>query len=133
MATQLTFDALVAHCQKFPHVTMEFPFDARTLVFKVAGKIFALCDVEEFRSVNVKCDPEMAIELREQFHAVTPGYHMNKRHWNTVEVSADAASGQILQWVTDSYQLVAPKIRRAKGDQGDQAGGAKSNPSVSEP
>ena len=109
MAARLTFDALVAHCQNFPEVSLEFPFDARTLVFKVAGKIFALCDIEEFQSVNLKCDPEVAMELRERYAAVKPGYHMNKRHWNTVEVSEDAAAGQILQWVTDSYLLVAPK------------------------
>jgi predicted DNA-binding protein (MmcQ/YjbR family) len=111
MAPLLTFDALQAHCSRFEQVTLEFPFDARTLVFKVAGKIFALCDVEDFRAVNVKCDPEQALMLREQFAAVKPGYHMNKRHWNTVEVDSDASAGQILQWVTDSYHLVAPNKR----------------------
>jgi len=111
MAPLLTFDALQAHCSRFEEVTLEFPFDSRTLVFKVAGKIFALCDVENFHAVNVKCDPEHALMLREQFAAVKPGYHMNKRHWNTVEVDSDASAGQILKWVTDSYHLVAPKKR----------------------
>ena len=67
-------------CISKPFVTEEFPFDLDTLVFKVKGKIFALCSITNFNSVNLKCDPEQAIELRERFEAVRPGFHMNKKH-----------------------------------------------------
>lgn len=73
------------YCLSKKEVSEEFPFDNNTLVFKVCGKIFALADVENFGSFNLKCQPEWAIELREQYpDDVKPGYHMNKKHWNTI-------------------------------------------------
>ena len=72
------------HCIVKKGVTEEFPFDNQTLVFKVMGKVFALADVDLFTSVNLKCDPERAVELRERYDGIQPGYHMNKKHWNTV-------------------------------------------------
>ena len=105
------------YCLAKPGVTEHLPFDDRTLVFKVGGKMFALCDLEEFNSANLKCDPERAVELREQYDAVTPGYHMNKTHWNTVKVDGDV-NGRMLQELIDhSYELIVsslPKSEREK-------------------
>lgn len=83
-----------------------FPFDEKTLAFKVGGKLFALLDIDEFTSVNLKCDPEKAIDLREQFSAVQPGYHMNKKHWNTVVLQSDVSDQLLLELVVHSYELV---------------------------
>ncbi len=87
-------------------VTEEFPFDKRILVFKVGRKIFSLMDIESFDSINLKCDPEKAIQLREHHSGVIPGYHMNKRHWNTVSCDGSIADKLILEWTNDSYNLV---------------------------
>jgi predicted DNA-binding protein (MmcQ/YjbR family) len=87
-------------------VTEEFPFDQSTLVFKVAGKIFALTNVDDYSSVNLKCDPEKAVELREQYDAVQPGYHMNKKHWNTVLIDGSIPEKLLREWVDHSYDLV---------------------------
>jgi predicted DNA-binding protein (MmcQ/YjbR family) len=95
-----------AYCLDKPAVTEEFPFDSNTLVFKVAGKMFALCDITRFESINLKCEPELAVELREQYPGVTPGYHMSKKHWNTVMMDGSIENRLILQWIDHSYNLV---------------------------
>ena len=74
------------YCLAKPGTTESFPFDQNTLVFKVMDKMFALADVDQFISMNLKCDPERAVKLREQYEEVIPGYHMNKKHWNTVVI-----------------------------------------------
>lgn len=105
------------YCLAKQGVTEHFPFDENTLVFKVGGKMFALCDVDEFQSVNLKCDPERAIELREQYSGIIPGYHMNKSHWNTVDVKGSVPQQLFRQLVDDSYALVVaslPKKDREK-------------------
>ena len=105
------------YCLAKPGVTEHLPFDDRTLVFKVGGKMFALCDLEEFNSANLKCDPERAVELREQYDAVTPGYHMNKTHWNTVKVDGDVNGRMLRELVDHSYELIVsslPKREREK-------------------
>ncbi len=94
------------YCLSKPMVTEEVPFGPDTLVFKVAGKMFALADIEQFESINLKCDPELAIQLREQYPDVTPGYHMNKKHWNTVNTSGLIGDELFRQWIDDSYDLV---------------------------
>jgi predicted DNA-binding protein (MmcQ/YjbR family) len=91
-------------------VTEEFPFDEKTLVFKVMGKIFALIDVDLFESVNLKCDPDEAIKLREKFDSVSPGYHMNKKHWNTIDFDGSLQDKEIFHWVNHSYDLVVSKL-----------------------
>lgn len=101
-----------AYCLDKKGVTEGFPFDQNTLVFKVMGKMFALADVEGFVSINLKCDPERAVELREQYHAVQPGYHMSKLHWNTVTVNDDAPDDLVYQWVDDSYNLVVQSLTK---------------------
>ena len=94
------------YCLSFHGVTESFPFGEDTLVFKVGGKIFALAGINLFESFNVKCDPEKAIELRDQYPEVTPGYHMNKRHWNTVSVTGRVPEKELKNWISESYNLV---------------------------
>jgi len=91
-------------------VSENFPFDENTLVFKVKGKIFALIDVDLFESVNLKCDPEKAIKLREKYEAVKAGYHMNKKHWNTIEFNGSISDQKIFHWVNHSYELVVSNL-----------------------
>lgn len=100
------------YCLGKKGVTEEFPFDENTLVFKVMGKMFALTDVEGFVSINLKCDPEKAIELREQYSGVSPGWHMSKKHWNTVETSGIVEDQLIYQWIDDSYDLVVKGLTK---------------------
>ena len=94
------------HCLKKEAVTEEFPFGEDTLVFKVKGKMFALTDVESFESINLKSLPEDAVELREQYPAVQPGYHMNKKHWNTVTMDGSVPDKLVKEWIDQSYNLV---------------------------
>lgn len=98
-------------CLSLKNVTEEFPFDNNTLVFKVMGKMFALCDVDEFESITLKCDPVKAVQLREEYpHVVIPGYHMNKKHWNTVMMDNNIPDDILEGWVRDSYNLVVAKL-----------------------
>lgn len=94
------------HCIVKKGVTEEFPFDNQTLVFKVMGKVFALADVDLFTSVNLKCDPERAVELRERYDGIQPGYHMNKKHWNTVQMDGTIPDVLTKELIDHSYELV---------------------------
>ena len=95
------------HCIVKPGVTEEFPFDEDTLVFKVAGKMFLLTDLQEPWSINIKCDPELAVTRREKYpEDVMPGYHMNKKHWNTVNIKGAVPDDELLRWIDESYALV---------------------------
>lgn len=100
-------------CLGLPGATEETPFGPDTLVFKVGGKIFALTNLQAFGSYNVKCDPELAEELREQYDYVRPGFHMNKKHWNTIVVGAGATLAQQREWITHSYQLIVAALPKA--------------------
>lgn len=93
-------------CLSFKEVTEDFPFDENTLVFKVAGKMFALADVDEFVSANLKCDPEWAVQLREEYPDIKPGYHMNKKHWNTVNMQGELDDELIIKLIHHSYERV---------------------------
>lgn len=97
-------------CMSFAGVTEEFPFDSQTLVFKVMGKMFALTDVDTFESVNLKCDPDRAVLLREEYEEIIPGWHMNKKHWNTVSTIGSLDDELIEELITNSYNLVADKL-----------------------
>ncbi len=97
-------------CLSLKEVTEEFPFDDQTLVYKVKGKMFTLADVDFFESINLKCDPEEAIELRERYPAVKPGYHMNKMHWNTVKMDGSIPDRLVCEWIKKSYALVVEKL-----------------------
>jgi predicted DNA-binding protein (MmcQ/YjbR family) len=100
------------HCISKPGViTEEFPFDDETLVFKLYGKIFLLTNVNDVPlSMNLKCDPERAIELRERYPAVQPGYHMNKKMWNTVTPDGSIPSRLVFELIDHSYDEVAKKL-----------------------
>jgi predicted DNA-binding protein (MmcQ/YjbR family) len=97
------------YCISKKGATESFPFGEDTLVFKVNGKIFALVNLDGDLSINLKCDPALAIELRERFSAVTPGYHMNKKHWNTVMLNGSVPEKEIFSWIDHSYDLIAGK------------------------
>lgn len=99
-------------CLSLPYVTEDFPFDESTLVFRVGGKIFCLLDVEEGKSANLKCDPERAIELRETFSGVRPGYHMNKKHWNTLLFGEDIPEEIWKENIHHSYELVFKSLTK---------------------
>jgi predicted DNA-binding protein (MmcQ/YjbR family) len=115
---------LRAHCLSFTGAEETFPFGPTTSVFKVAGKMFALSqlDAESLR-ISVKCEPELAEALRAANPAVIPGYHLNKRHWNTVIVDGSMADQTVCDMIEDSYDLVVsalPRVRRlALGWDGD--------------
>ncbi|MEJ2005728.1 MAG: MmcQ/YjbR family DNA-binding protein [Cyclobacteriaceae bacterium] len=94
------------YCLKKAGVTEEFPFDNNTLVFKVMNRMFALADVDHFESINLKCDPEKALQLRERFSGIRPGYHMNKKHWNTVEMDGTVPDNLVIEMIDESYALV---------------------------
>lgn len=87
-------------------VTESMPFGDDTLVFKKKGKIFALVNLEGDLTLNLKCDPTRAIELRERYPSVKPGYHMNKKHWNTVRIDGSIADNKILSLIDHSYEIV---------------------------
>lgn len=94
-------------CLSLPETTEDCPFGDDVLVFKVCGKMFTLCDIDKFESINLKCDPDRAIQLREEYPGVVnPGYHMNKKHWNTVEMHANLPDRTVREWILDSYELV---------------------------
>ena len=105
-------EAYRAYCLSLSYTSEGFPFDDKTLVFKVGTKLFALLDVDVFQSVNLKCDPEYALDLRERFSAVRPGYHMNKRHWITVDVNGDVSDELLLQLTKHSYELVFKSLTK---------------------
>ena len=107
----MDIEQLREYCLSKMGATESFPFDNRTLVFKV-GKMFALCDIEQFSSLNLKCDPEKAIELRETYQGIIPGYHMNKTHWNTVSVDSDVPEKLILELIDHSYELIVMSLTK---------------------
>jgi predicted DNA-binding protein (MmcQ/YjbR family) len=102
------------HCLVKPGVEETFPFDAETLVFKVMGKMFLLTNIELPESINIKCDPEKAVDLRERYNDVQPGWHMNKKHWNTISLLGNLRNDLILQWIDDSYDLVVNSLKKSE-------------------
>ena len=109
----MNIETLRDYCLSLPDVEETLPFGPDTLVYKIGGKVFLLTglDSEEFR-FNVKCDPDLAIELRDQYDCMLPGWHMNKKHWNTVVVDGSVSDKQLREWIDHSYQLVAPKKKK---------------------
>ena len=106
----MNIEELREYCIKKENVEEAFPFDQDTLVFKVNGKMFLLSGISEYPvQFNVKCDPDQALELRANHPNVLPGYHMNKKHWNTVVCDGSVSKKLLFQWIDDSYNLVAKK------------------------
>jgi predicted DNA-binding protein (MmcQ/YjbR family) len=105
------------YCLAKPGVTEGFPFGQDVLVFKVMNKMFALTGLEgDPPYVNLKCDPERAIELREQFEEIKPGYHMNKAQWNSVYFTGSIPSDLVLELIDHSYELVVKSLKKADRD-----------------
>jgi len=102
----VNIETLRDYCISKEGVTESFPFGDDTLVFKVIGKIFALANLEGDLTVNLKCDPSVALELRERHPSVIPGYHMNKKHWNTVLCDGTVPDREVFEWIDHSYELV---------------------------
>jgi len=100
------------YCIAKKGVTESFPFDETTLVFKVMNKMFALAGIENFTFINLKCNPERAIDLREKFEGVTGAYHMSKVHWNSVSTLGDISDKLIYQWIDDSYDLIVSSLTK---------------------
>lgn len=112
----MNLESIREYCISKKAVTESLPFDNDTLVFKVAGKIFALMSLTGNFGINLKCNPERAIELREQYAEIIPGYHMNKVHWNTVSLEGNLSDKLILELIDHSYeniiQSLSLKIRK---------------------
>jgi predicted DNA-binding protein (MmcQ/YjbR family) len=103
----MNIETIREYCISKKGVTEGFPFGEDTLVFKAAGKIFALVNLDGELSINLKCDPSMALDLRERYSAVTPGYHMNKKHWNTINLDGTVPDKEVFSWIDHSYYLVS--------------------------
>jgi len=110
---------LKAACLALPGSVEDFPFGGEVSVFKVAGKMFALCDLDgDPLQLSLKCEPELAVQLRAAYPAIAPGYHLNKRHWNTVTLDGSLPDQMVTDMLGDSYDLVVaslPKARRPGG------------------
>lgn len=103
----MNFEEIRDYCLAKKGAHESFPFDSETLVFKVGGKMFLLTGLENTDlRFNVKCDPELAIELRERYSSVLPGYHMSKKHWNTIICSNDLSDDFLKEQIDNSYNLV---------------------------
>ena len=102
----MNIETIREYCLSKKGVTESFPFDETTLVFKVLGKMFLLMNLNSELSINVKCNPEKAIELREMYPSIVPGYHMNKNHWNTVFIDGTLNERLIFSFIDHSYDLI---------------------------
>jgi predicted DNA-binding protein (MmcQ/YjbR family) len=106
----MNIEELREYALSLKNVSESFPFGNDTLVYKTNNKIFLLASLSaEVLQFNVKCDPEYAVELREHFSSILPGYHMNKKHWNTIIVNGQLSTEQLKQFINDSYNLVSKK------------------------
>ena len=109
----MDIENLREYCLSKPGTDETLPFGPDTLVYKVGGKVFLIVSLnEEDLRFNVKCDPDLALELREQYPCVQPGYHMNKKHWNTIIVDGSVSSTQLRQWIDNSYDLVVSSLSK---------------------
>jgi len=100
------------YCLSKKGVTESFPFDHETLVFKVMGKMFALTNIKGDFSINLKCNPEKAVGLRERYPCVKPGCHMNKKHWNTVSIDGSVSKKVLSEWIDQSYNLIIDGLNK---------------------
>lgn len=106
----MDIEFLREYCLSKPEVTEGTPFGPDTLVLKVCNKMFCLFSINEFKSVNLKCDPERAIELRAEYAGIRPGYHMSKVHWNTIDFDTDVNDKMVLELVDHSYNQVVKTL-----------------------
>jgi len=103
------------YCLSKPGATEDMPFGEDVLVFRVGGKMFALASLDEIpATANLKCDPDLALELRDRYEQVRPGYHMNKKHWNTVEIDSGIPDAEVRKMIDHSYELVTKSLPKAE-------------------
>lgn len=102
----MNIEELREFCLSFKGAGENFPFDEEILVFSVKGKMFCLTNINQYERINLKCDPDEAIELREQYAEVTAGWHMNKKHWNSVRIDGKIPNKLLKTWIVNSYDLV---------------------------
>lgn len=117
----MNLDELREYCLSLERVTEDMPFDDSTLAFRVGEKIFCLASLEENLRINLKCDPLEAIEIREAFPAVIPGFHMNKKYWNTVLLDGSISDSMLKVWISNSYNLVRAGLSKKKRQEAAQS------------
>ncbi len=109
----MDIETIREYCLSKPGVEEMLPFGPDVLVYKVKGKIFLLLALESSPlRISVKCDPDKALELREEYDAVVPGYHLNKKHWNTITIDGSFSSKLLKEWISHSYELVAGAAKK---------------------
>lgn len=113
----MTLNDILSFCTQLHGSEETFPFDQNTLVFKVGGKMYALIDIHEPNSINLKCDPDLAVDLRERHEEITPGFHMNKKHWNTVSLVGSLGEKHIQEMIVNSYDLVVKSLTKKQRDE----------------
>jgi predicted DNA-binding protein (MmcQ/YjbR family) len=108
----LDIEPLQRFCLSLKGTAEKIPFEDEVLVFTVSNKMFCLCNIVRFNFVNVKCTPDLAIELRETYEEVQPGYHMNKRLWNSIATNGSITNRQFFEWIQLSYDLVFKSLTK---------------------
>ncbi|MCB9235902.1 MAG: MmcQ/YjbR family DNA-binding protein [Bacteroidia bacterium] len=116
----MNVESIRAYCLSKKGVTETFPFDAETLVMKVMGKMFALIPLEKPGQMNLKCDPERALDLREQYEEIEPGWHMSKVHWNTIHFQGFSDTALLRELIDHSYELVVKSLKKKEREELDQ-------------
>lgn len=112
----MTRNELIDYCRNKKGVTVEFPFDNTCMSFKLISKFFAFIDISnEKNAISLKCDPCLAAAFREQYEGVMPGYHLNKKHWNTIDADSDVPDGKVLEMIDMSYDLIYKGLKSRKG------------------
>lgn len=109
----MDIESVREYCLSLPHATEDFPFDETTLAFRIGGRIFAMIDLERTEWFVLKCNPDMAIELREKYAEISPAWHMNKRHWNQINLFGYLSEELICSLIRHSYSLVLQKLPKA--------------------
>lgn len=111
----MNIESIINYCLTKKGTVEDFPFDEDTLVFKVGGKMFVLIPLEKIPlQINLKCNPEKAIELRENFEEVQPGWHMSKNHWNTILLSGNVRWDDLKEWIDHSYDEVVKGLKKSE-------------------
>lgn len=109
----MNIESVREYCLSLPHATEDFPFDETTLAFRIGGRIFAMIDLERTEWFVLKCNPDIAIELREKYAEISPAWHMNKRHWNQINLFGYLSEELICSLIRHSYSLVVQKLPKA--------------------
>jgi predicted DNA-binding protein (MmcQ/YjbR family) len=109
----MTRNELIDYCRNKEGVTVEFPFDNTCMSFKLVSKFFAFINIKNKKNeISLKCDPWLATAFREQYEGVAPGYHLNKKHWNTIDADSDVPEGKVLEMIDMSYDLIYKKLKK---------------------